>query len=99
MGVHDRVPLEIVACTGDLPWRVLRGREGADLIAVPNKRSEMREHRHLVLAIGVIGNRRSVEQDDIAIVATQLLKKHAPYDSVAWAEAPAPVAQIPRFHW
>ncbi len=43
------------------------------------------EHRNRGLAVGVFGNWRPVDEYNVAVVNTKILKKHASYDAMARA--------------
>src|SRR5262245_49956106 len=46
----------------------------------------MRKDRNSVVAVGVMGNGRAIDQYDIAVVDTEVTVEHAADDPVTWAQ-------------
>src|SRR5262249_22735593 len=84
--VDDGVAVEVPVRIGQLAGLALRAGEIKELVVLPNERCQMRKDLNFVVSICVKGNGRAIEEDDIAVIDSQVIVEHAADNPVTWTE-------------
>ena len=87
VGIDDRVSSQVIGRTLQLSLFVLRACKIINLVISTQKRRQMRKHGDLPVPVAVVGNRRSIYKNYVAVVNPQVLATHAANDAVARAQS------------